>query len=118
MKKFAAMVAGFSFSQGAPGGPALGHMYEVHDRALRIARRAARQAKPLLEAGEYEKAIEILIRDGEMMPAQAVAWLKRKLAPQSALTEQRLTDFYLHATAVEKSELERILKKEFKLKDK
>ncbi len=115
LKKFAAMVAGFSFSQGAPGGPALGHMYEVHDRALRIARRAARKAKPLLEAGEYQRAMEILIRDGEMMPAQAVAWLKRKLAPQSALTEQRLTDFYLHATAVEKSELERILKKEFKL---
>ena len=53
-----------------------------------------------------------------MMPAQAVAWLRRKLAPQAALTEQRLTDFYLHATEVEKSELERILKKEFKLKDK
>ena len=45
---------------------------------------------------------------GEMMPEQAVAWLKRRLAPQSALTEQRLTDFYLHSTAVEKSELERI----------
>ena len=52
-----------------------------------------------------------------MMPAQAVAWLRRKLAPQAALTEQRLTDFYLHATAVEKSELERIFKKEFKLKE-
>ena len=28
------------------------------------------------------------------------------------------TDFYLHSTKVEKSELERIFKREFKLKDK
>lgn len=108
--KLAMMTSGFSFSQGTPGGPLGGTEYDILDKKLRAARRAQRRAKPLLESGKYEEAVNILVNDGQMGPEEITAWLQRKLAPQmKSLSEQRIKEVYMYADEVDRLRIEQQL---------
>jgi len=107
--RFAGMTLGFSFSKGAPGGSEIGTLHEEEARRMRTARRASRKAKPLLEQGHHQEAAELLILEGEMTQNEVESWLRRKLAPQLGLSEQRIRDFMAHANDLESLRLEQQL---------
>ena len=46
-----------------------------------------------------------LILEGEMTADEVESWLRRKLAPQLGLSEQRIRDFMLHANDLERLRL-------------
>lgn len=106
------MTAGFSFSEGTPGGPIGGTEYKILDQKLRQARSAQRQARPLLEQGKTEEAVQILIDLGKMSPKEIKSWMVRKLAPQmKSLNPQRIQEVYIHANELERLRIEQQLKK-------
>jgi len=57
---------------------------------------------------EVENTCELIL-EGEMTPNEVESWLRRKLAPQLGLSEQRIRDFMAHANDLESLRLEQQL---------
>jgi len=113
----AQLMVGFSFSEGAPGGPALGAAYEKKSEQERKARRAQRRAREYVDSGEYGKAINILVDDGEMTPAAAAGWTVNRQAPQAKIGKV-LKEYYITATEAERIKMDAILRNEFNMEGK
>ena len=98
------MTAGFSFSKGAPGGPARGTIFAEEERRQRAMRRHAPKARELIRKGEHEAAAELMINKALMSPDEAVQFIRRKVMPM--MTERQIIEFHMHASSLDKMRLE------------
>lgn len=101
-------LAGFSTSNGAPGGPIVGEIYrgtkkhdgEVADIMVEV--------KHMLKNGQQEQAIEMM-REAHMDPHEIRSVIKKQAAPDSRITQIGLKKLIEHASPEDLERIQKIL---------
>jgi hypothetical protein len=89
--------AGLTFSKGAPGGPAVGAMYDADRKFLGAKMDVMPDVKKAIKEGDDNKAIA-LMEGIKMTPAEIRVTLKRLEVPESRMSAGAFKHFADHAT--------------------
>ncbi len=104
-------LAGVTFSKGAPGGPAVGEMFEVEKRHRQDVQRIKKDVNKMIERGEIEPAIETM-RGARMTDREILLTLKYAQTPAARLGGRRLGSFYQHGTEADQERMARLLEQQ------
>ncbi|MGY4622013.1 hypothetical protein ACVWZ4_007240, partial [Bradyrhizobium sp. USDA 4472] len=101
--------AGVTFSKGAPGGPAVGEMYDAKSRHEFAVNQALPDIRRQIKRGDVDGAISAMTELD--IPQGLQRWyIKTTLNPALRMSPRAVQDFYLHATDEQKQRFERARK--------
>ena len=106
--KILSPLAGITFSNGAPGGPAVGEMYDAsrkHQSAVADIMPAAKRA---LKLGDEDLA-RSLMESAHMTPKEIGKVITHQEVPESRLNKRALKEFYKHADDEQKARMDKAL---------
>lgn len=98
--------AGVTFSKGAPGGPAVGEMYDAKSRHQFAVDQALPDIRKQIKRGDVDGAIGRMTELDVPQGLQSY-YIKTTLNPALRMSPRAVRDFYLHATPEQKQRFER-----------
>jgi hypothetical protein len=101
-------LAGVTFSKGAPGGPALGEMFDVERRHRTEVQAIQADVRKMIANGEIDPAIEKM-QAAHMTPTEIALTIKYAQNPESRMGKRRLGKFYQVAPEQDKERMQRLL---------
>lgn len=98
--------AGVTFSKGAPGGPAVGEMYQARTQHEFAVNQALPDIRKQIKRGDIDGAIGAMTELDVPQGLQRY-YIKTTLNPALRMSPRAVKDFYLHATDEQKQRFER-----------
>lgn len=98
-------VAGVTFSKGAPGGPAVGELYQAHAMHNYAVDAALPDIRKQIQRGDVDGARDRMTELG-IAPGLQRFYIRTSIDPATRLGGRTLRDFYLYGTPEQKQRLE------------
>ena len=110
LRAFAQPIGG-QFSRGAPGGPTRGLILDILDAHQEEMKFYSKRIRKLMDSGETEKAINVMINEAGMSGLEAKSAIERHLNP--AITRQLMEQVMSIATQEERDRIQRSVRRQY-----
>lgn len=100
-------LAGMTFSKGAPGGPAVGEMFDIERKHRNEVYRIQAPVRKLIQDGDIQAAIEKM-HEAHMTQPEIASTIRYTLNPGARLGGRKLGKFYQIAPEAERERMQRL----------